>query len=578
MSASEPPASPAAAPAKPSAEATPLVEEARVGTSDRARKANLAVLALSRAARSFLLYDPGNDAIRRFIEDLRTRMTQALAGGDALRFEVRPFELALDGEVVYLERDREHSLAFRMYRDGVRRLTISGAAEWDELLRLLEILSIRYTGVRQYEDDIVTLLWKAGFKHIEIEAVEGFVPEDEEEDAQARRGHASAVTSPDDWDLPLRSLGAAASLAWTEVTEQARQALCNEEASHLLAANATQAATALLERASEGSDAIGVADVLPFVAEVRDFLLAEGQLEQVTTLVRVLQMNATLDPERIGPLMLSFGDRRALMQILHSTPKAMTTPPAELVELLDLLPGERLAHLIDALSSERGEAARRVARQLVERYASDDPEYLVSRLKGAEAGMACDLLRALGGALPDRAVEVATELIQHPDASVVSEAMRRLEAAAPQPRVARALLRLLDSPHDELRLQVLEILGSRYGGTVFEPLARSTERRAATGFPLDEAELIGRTLAHLAPGSAMTVFKGWARPKGLMGRLVESRGHGLLAWVAVAGLGALPDNEAEATIREVAHRADAELRRHCMATLARRRHEGVSRG
>jgi len=578
MSTSEPEASPADTAVQPSPETTPLVEEARVGASDRARRANLAVLALSRAARSFLLYDPANDAIRRFIEDLRTRMTQALAGGDALRFEVRPFELVLDGEVVYLERDREHSLAFRMYRDGVRRLTISGAADWDEMLRLLEILSIRYTGVRQYEDDIVTLLWKAGFKHIEIEAVEGFVPEDEEEDAQARRARAGAVSAPDDWDLPLRPLGAAAPLVWTDVAEEARQTLCAEEASHFLAANAAQAATALIERAAEGSEAIGVAEVLPFIAEVRDFLLAEGQLEQLTTLVRILQMNVLLDVARIEPLMLTFADRRALTQILHSTPKSMDTPPPELVELLDLLPADRLVRLVDALSAERGEAARRVARQLVERYAGDDPEYLVSRLHTAEASVTCDLLRALSGALPDRGVEVAADLIQHPDASVVSEAMRRLEAAPAQPRVARALLRLLDSPHDEMRLQVLEILSNHYGAVVFEPLVRSTERRAPAGFPLEEAELIGRTLARLSPSAALAVFKGWARPKGLMGRFVESRGHSLLAWVAVAGLGGLAEEEAETTIRETANRADAELRRHCMATLARRRREGVSRG
>ena len=85
-----------------------LAAEARLGGSERARRANQAMLALSRAARSFLLYDPANDAIRRFIEDLRARMAQALAGGEALRLEVRPFELALDNEVVYVEHEREH--------------------------------------------------------------------------------------------------------------------------------------------------------------------------------------------------------------------------------------------------------------------------------------------------------------------------------------------------------------------------------------------------------------------------------------------------------------------------------------
>ena len=35
-------------------------------------------------------------------------------------------------EVVYLERNRERSLAFRLFRDGVRRLTISPDVAWEE--------------------------------------------------------------------------------------------------------------------------------------------------------------------------------------------------------------------------------------------------------------------------------------------------------------------------------------------------------------------------------------------------------------------------------------------------------------
>ena len=124
---------------EPTAAARDAVAAAPVppGGSERARHATNALLALSRAARAFLLYEPENDAIRRFIEDLRTKMTRALAGAEALRIEVRPFDMLLEGETVYHEPDREHSLAFRLYRDGVRRLTIARDVDWQELLQLL---------------------------------------------------------------------------------------------------------------------------------------------------------------------------------------------------------------------------------------------------------------------------------------------------------------------------------------------------------------------------------------------------------------------------------------------------------
>lgn len=81
-------------------------EEARLGGTPGGRAANAALLALSRASRSFLLYDPLNEAIRSFIKDLRFKMYEAFVETGPLALEVRPFEMVLDGEVVYLERDR----------------------------------------------------------------------------------------------------------------------------------------------------------------------------------------------------------------------------------------------------------------------------------------------------------------------------------------------------------------------------------------------------------------------------------------------------------------------------------------
>ena len=153
--------------------------------SPRARAASRAILALSRAARAFTLYDPSNEAIRVFLEAIQTSFRAYLQNYGPLPLLVRPFQLLVEEEIVYDVEERERSLAFKLFRDGVRRLTIFEDVEWTELLRLLEILSIRYTGIRLNEDDIVTLLWKAGFDHVEVEAVEGFVPEEDDYDADA---------------------------------------------------------------------------------------------------------------------------------------------------------------------------------------------------------------------------------------------------------------------------------------------------------------------------------------------------------------------------------------------------------
>jgi hypothetical protein len=565
-------------PKDPGSEQGEVPEESKLGGSPSARLANHAILALSRAARSFLLYDPSNDAIRRFIQDLKDRMTRALQTAGSLDLEVRPFELLLHGEVVYLERDRERSLAFRMFRDGVRRLTISAGVDWDEILRLLEVLSVRYTGVRQNEDDIVTLLWKAGFQHIEIDAVEGFVPEDEElGDAQTRHS-AAEVSAPADWDLPARSLGRRASLEWRAIDAAELQVLRDEEASQLLPSSATRAAAEMTALAAAPDDPTTHEEVLPFLSEVRDFLLAEGQLSHLTQLARSLSQAFADRPDRIQSLIATFGDKRALLKILHSTPKTTLAPPPELIELLDLLPAERLSHLIDLLGEERSEVGRRLTRQLIERYAAEQPDYVLNRLRAAEPGVACDLLRAMSKALPEQAMEAAIELAVHPDISVASEALRRFESAPSSIRVARTLMRMLGSPHEEIRLKVLSLLGARHDHAAFSPLLKYAEEHVAKGRSEAELTELGRALASLAPTAAETAFKDWLKPKGFMSRWRETASHRDLEWIAVSGLGTLPGAEIEKLIRDVSTKAGDEIRRHCLATLAQRRHKGTHDG
>ena len=76
-----------------------LAEEAELGSTPAGVATNKSLRALSRAARSFLLYDPTNDAIRVFLADYRDAMKSALEHG-AMVLEIRPFEMVRETEIV----------------------------------------------------------------------------------------------------------------------------------------------------------------------------------------------------------------------------------------------------------------------------------------------------------------------------------------------------------------------------------------------------------------------------------------------------------------------------------------------
>jgi len=557
-----------------------LAEEGRLSGTAVVEATNAALLALSRAARAFLLYEPNNATIRHFIEDLRIKFKRALDQVGALDFEVRPFELALDGTVVYAENDRERSMAFRLFRDGVRRVRIASDVRWEEIQRLLEILSVRYSGVRQAEDDVVTLLRKAEFASIAIDVVEGFVPEEEEPEepgSPAGERGAPAREVPDDWDLPARALGESQELGWRPVDEGRCRELVAEEADGRFAANAVLAVRALLDlRPEELESRSALTGLIPFVAEVRDFFLLEGHLPEMVQLVRTLYDTMRTAPEVCAPILRTFGERGVLRRLVHSVAHENLLPPGEMLEFLDLIPADHLTTVIEILGEDVDDAARRILRQLVERYAGDRADELLARLRSAPPRVASDLLRACARAFPERAVDAALELADHEDPSVVHEALRRFENAPPNPRVGRTLAELLARPQEDLRLRALDLMGRRSEHAAFSAIVENAERRAGGRLSTREAELIGRTLARLSPDSALEVFEGWLRPKGLVGRWVEGAAAArMVRWMAASGLGVLEGEGADTLLDELAEKSEGDLQRHARAVLERRhRREG----
>ncbi|MCK6502920.1 hypothetical protein L6R53_05905 [Myxococcota bacterium] len=588
-----------------------LREEEAVGGTDLARGINDGLRALARAARSFLLYDPGNEAIRVFLDQYRREMLEAVqavthAGHpEGVDLVVRPFELAWLGEVVYLERDRERSLAFRMFRDGVRRLTLGPAVTWDELLRLLQILSIRFTGVRQQEEDIVTLLWKAGFQGIEIVAVEGFVPEDDARDdgvmdalevagqgeerartgrARARRAggeaasqehvNASFVDAPPDFDLPIPPSLEPGRLLPMEIPQEALEELRHEAGSLSLPDHCVRLVTEMFRLVADPTDPTDWSDVAHLADEVRDFLLSEGQLEPLLALVRALEDLRAVDPRRFDGVTSGFVDARALRRIIRSIPAAHTRPPPELLWLLDHLPGDHLATCLEVLATERGTSARRIVRQLVERFVTERPEVVLGRMRLEDPAVAADLLRAFCEAVPSRALEAVGIAVERGDADLAFEGLRVLERQDVGPALSQALLGLLESGLEEVRLRVLEQVAGRHMQALYPQVLEILLRRTRGDMTPAEATAFGTTLVVLDPQRAATQLTEWIRPKGLLKRFFHDPiGHRWLQWAAVSGLALVPGEEPEKVIRWLAERAGSELADHCSRTLARRRRE-----
>lgn len=557
----------------------PDAAELKLGHTPRGTAANAVLLALTRAARSFLLYDPRNEAIRHFLDVLRDTVEGYSEEHGDLPLTVRPFELVVDGEVVYLDRDRERSLAFRLYRDGVRKIALRADVTWAEVLKLLEVLSIRFVGVRQTEDDMVVLLWKAGFQHIDIEAVEGFVPDEEvgADQLTGDDGGGSAaprgkhVDAPADFDLPAPVLRTRQPVVYQELPELWREGLVAEDSVAHLPDLCQRLVDALLRLVTDPTEPATFSEVVPQLRELRDFVLTDAHLAVVLKVARslaALELDDAAAQER-DQLLASFADRRALARIVHGVPLGVVDAPFELVELIDLVPGDHVEALVDVLGAEGSDSGRRVVRSLLERYVTAQGDAIVQRIPSVSGPVACELLRTLRYVNVVRAVEAVRLSAGRSDEEFERAALRVLEVADLTANVGALFGTYVNSANPTVRQLALRMVATRHVHGAFPAVLERLKQHRI--LPAD-ADAYGAALAGADPSRAHALFREWIRPKGFFAAL----GPPMLTWVAVSGLSLLAMPDVEELIQHASKNGGTDLQRHCTACMVR--HRRILRG
>ena len=364
------------------------------------------VAALSKAARSFTLYAPDNAVVRQFLADYQARAADATRGGE-LVLKVRPFDMFRDGELVYREEDRERSLAFRLFRDGVRRLSFRPGVPWTELLAFLEILAVRYVGIRQQEEDVVTLLRKGAFQGIGFTAVEGFTPdEDNPEPEGVRRRRGVGSRPPAGYDTPFPLLPPPGPIAWRAVPAEALASLRATEGPEALAADAIRLAAQLLAETSRGL--VQARELRLFLVELRDYFAADAALGPLADLAELV--GQTAPGELRDELLRTLGDERLLDALLAAVPAGAAQLPREALRLIPLVPAKAA---LDRLVAEADEGRRQALALIAEARLPADATAIIERLSTLDATVARALVHAIGAKAPRQAVQAAAALLDH---------------------------------------------------------------------------------------------------------------------------------------------------------------------
>lgn len=550
-----------------------------LGRSELAREANELLRALAHTVRSFILYDAGNERIRGFLEDVRGKVERFLAAHGPLPLEIRPWEIAIGDEVVYADPDRERSLAFRLYRDGVRRLVLQPGMEWSELVSLIGILSVRYKGIRTQEDDVVTLLWRAGFTHVELTAIEGVVASEDDagQPAPAAGGpavprtplQAAIFDAPYAFTYPWPAFSERAAVQHRPVPASLLARITEEDGEEALPKECIALARELLAEAADPDDPLLAEDVVPMLREMSGFLAGERHVDGLMRLARtVTEMAPPAGPAR-DELLRACADGEVVRRLIDGHARAGQAASPELIELLSLVPGDHLEPLIDLFAGAPRAQVPPVVVQLLESQVRGGAGRVVERLATLEGERAAELLQIVARGDPAGATDAAVVALARPEEEVQLAALTVLGGAPYGARVGRALVGALASPFPEVRLRAIAALAQQRERRAFLPLLERLRRGAGGEMTAAEARAITAALARLDPEQARPLLREWARPPRLLGRLAP--GQALLRRAAVAGLALLPGADSEELLAWLAGHGGDELKGEAEAALAQLR-------
>jgi hypothetical protein len=537
--------------------------------------------ALTRASRACLLYDSENESVWRFLSELEQRIVLLLVHGEVV-LEVKPFEMLRSGELVYRETDREKSFAFRLYRDGVRRLKILPGVSWDEISRFVAIMSLRYTGIRQQEDDIVTLLWSGGFRHIQVVTVESygwFDDEAESEQSSGVRGRRSRLQAalfdmPAAFDHTFPPIHGSADVRPVEVPATQLQQLAAEASEAATPLLCVQAAEHVVTALADPANSLPLDQCIPFLREIRDFLLGEKLTEHLLEMTRLIKTRAPA--HALAPLMAILCERAPLAHLIDAAIAEEQTPSV-LTEMIAMLPVSELTPLAEVLRDRWQGPGRSVGIEVASSALGSRLGEARELILSARGAMAADLLAMAAARNPNLAVELAVAMLGHNDPTAQLRAISVLRNAPYSADVGRALTRAVATSKEErLVTSAASLLAAHQEQRAFDTIAKALDRGIEGRMSVVGQSVLAEAMATLDSESTLELMTTWIQPGGILQRLRVTPGPAW--WPGASALAAILDPRALEILEWMVERSEGELAGHCREAFERLQHAMADTG
>jgi hypothetical protein len=563
---------------------------------------------VAKATKALRVYERNNQMLLQFLDSAHEQLVEILEQDPELTLTIREDRLLYGKDPVHVNADRMDGIPFSLYRNALRRITLTRGMPKAELTELLVAVTTDFAALEQGAEDLVSTLWRLALPHLRYFAIDALSVSADTSSEAGRKEQEEIDRLQNDIDTLVAAIyGASASedvvqnLAITKEDLEALKEIREERQEDLdlldmATARAVTAVDAQLlarlaeERRTETREQLlprlldrlvealykepggeGFSSTIELIQQLMESILVAGHYTYAAGLVRTLRariteledlreihvtrhlVRAMALPPRIQPVLVALNLAKS---------RQVSDPIVDFLAALGQDVQATLLQLVDTLSEP---SARRRVVALIRELGPLDADALRKKLETAKSFVVSDLL-GLAERLP--LAKLAPILLTALEDEYPKVRVQALGMLAPYPSGAadELLVRAIDDPELEVRLKAYRTAASRSGRAAVARLKVLLLSDDVWDRDPEELRAMTAAFARIAEDQAVPVLSRVLNP-GLFARRKMTEGQ-VAAAFALALVGT---EEASAALQKGARpvNVNARVREACRRALAR---------
>jgi HEAT repeat protein len=487
--------------------------------------------AFVKAVRATQMYLPNNPMHARSLEAVKEAFTHVWQHTDELILQVVETRLEWEGRTVLDEGERtSDNVAWLLYKDGIRELTMLKGFEQEELSVLFNLLQ-RVRKATDDDDDLLTLMWEREFatllyRYVDLTqetgpGVESMERQEQKEKilspAQAEAGlesTQSSVASIDDFDSTLYFLD-------DHEVEYLQQEIKREFSTDLRPA----VIASLLDTFENQRDPTVREEVCGLLDYFLLVLLSTAQYRNAAYLLREAGITANraadvLEPQkqRLTQLNELMSDPKPLGQLLQALEDSpLRAPQHELDELFGILQPRALETILSWIGRSANPQLKMLLEVAAGRLASSNSAELIRLIGSDDEAVVLEAIRRAAALKSPAAVPALGKMLTVGEPEMRVAAVTALNEIG-SPGAMQMLERALVDEDRDVRIIAVRALGSRNARASLPRIESALKGRELRDSNLTEKMAFFEAYGVLSGDAGVPLLDSLLNSKGFMGK------------------------------------------------------------